>query len=132
MTNLDLRYNLKSILREREMTQLDLAKQLNLKPNNLNTRLARGRNCQLSLLEDICKTLDVDLNQLVFGTQADGLSKRIIETSAVEEIDAMYREKYIATLEDNQRLHRELAGIKEKLYALEKVAPQFRKSGNGE
>ena len=129
MTNLDLRYNLKSILRERNMTQLELAKKLNLRPNNLNTRLARGRNCQLSLLEDICETLDVDLNQLVFGTQTDGLPKRIIQ---IEEIEEMYKEKYITTLEDNERLHRELAAVKEQLHALGKLPPQSRKSGNGE
>ena len=132
MANLDLRSNLKAILREQGMSQLELAKKINISPTNLNTRLARGRNCQLSLLEDICKELDVDLNQLVSGTQADGLPERDIQTSAIEEIDAMYKEKYIATLEDNQRLHQELAEVKEKLHVLEKLPPQSRKRGNGE
>jgi len=132
MVNIDLRSNLKAILSEMGKSQLELAKAINISPTNLNTRLARGRNCQLSLLEDICKELDVDLNQLVSGTQADGLPERNIQTSAIEEIDAMYKEKYIATLEDNQRLHQELAEVKEKLHVLEKLPPQSRKRGNGE
>jgi len=132
MVNLDLRSNLKAILSEMGKSQLELAKAISISPTNLNTRLARGRNCQLSLLEDICKELDVDLNQLVSGTQADGLPERSIHTSAIEETDAMYKEKYIATLEDNQRLHQELAEVKEKLHTLEKPPPQSRKSGNGE
>ena len=132
MVNIDLRSNLKAILSAMGKSQLELAKAIHISPTNLNTRLARGRNCQLSLLEDICKELDVDLNQLVSGTQADGLPERNIQTSAIEEIDAMYKEKYIATLEDNQRLHQELAEVKEKLHALEKLPPQSRKRGNGE
>jgi len=132
MVNLDLRSNLKTILSEMGKSQLELAKAINISPTNLNTRLARGRNCQLSLLEDICKELDVDLNQLVSGTQADGLLERGINTAAIEETEAMYKEKYIATLEDNQRLHQELAAVREKLHTLEKPSPQSRKRGNGE
>jgi DNA-binding Xre family transcriptional regulator len=132
MVNLDLRSNLKTILSKMGKSQLELAKAINISPTNLNTRLARGRNCQLSLLEDICKELDVDLNQLVSGTQADGLQERSIHTSAIEETNVTYQEKYIATLEDNQRLYQELAKAKEKLHTLEKLPPQSRKRGNGE
>jgi len=132
MKQLDLRYHLKCILKERDMSQVELAQNIGISATNLNTRLARGRNCQLSLLEEICKALDVDLNRLVFGTSADWRPERTLNTSALEETDAMYREKYIATLENNQRLHQELAETKEKLYALEKLSLQSRKSGNGE
>ena len=132
MVNIDLRSNLKAILSDMGKSQLELSKSINISPTNLNTRLARGRNCQLSLLEDICKELDVDLNQLVSGTQADGLPERSTQTSAIEETEVMYKEKYIATLEDNQRLYQELAEVKAKLHALEKLPPQSRKRGNGE
>ena len=90
MTQLDLRYNLKSILRERNMTQLDLAQQLNLKPNNLNTRLARGRNCQLSLLESICKVLKVEMERLMYGVKSDEPH----DESTYNKEENMYRFKY--------------------------------------
>lgn len=90
MTELDLRYNLKSILRERNMTQLDLAQQLNLKPNNLNTRLARGRNCQLSLLESICKVLKVEMERLMYGVKSDEPH----DESTYNKEEVMYRFKY--------------------------------------
>ena len=89
MTNLDLRDNLKAILRARGMTQLELAKKINISPNNLNTRLARGRNCQLSLLEDICQTLKVDLRELMYGENAADPTPTINE-----EEEQMYRVKY--------------------------------------
>ena len=106
MKELDLRYNLKSILRERKMTQLELAKKLKLKPNNLNTRLARGRNCQLSLLESICEELNVEMKELMYGDDAEAQKN---EVSPEEE--EMYRFKFeeaqkkiIALLEENSQL----------------------------
>lgn len=114
MTDLDLRYNLKRILSERNMTQLDLAKKLHLKPNNLNTRLARGRNCQISLLESICKTLNVEMEQLMYGTDAQ--SNVITKQKPEEEEDnKMYQlkleesqKKLIAALEEISNLKDEL------------------------
>tara|TARA_R110000851_G_scaffold231073_1_gene383952 strand:+ start:760 stop:1140 length:381 start_codon:yes stop_codon:yes gene_type:complete len=67
MEDLDLRSNLKRILREKSMSQLELARQLNISPTNLNTRLARGRNCQLSLVESICNALSVQVGELLYG-----------------------------------------------------------------
>jgi len=106
MKELDLRYNLKSILRERKMTQLELAKKLKLKPNNLNTRLARGRNCQLSLLESICEELNVEMKELMYGDDAEAQNNEVSE-----EEEEMYRFKFevaqkkiIALLEENSQL----------------------------
>ena len=110
MTELDLRYNLKNILRESGMTQLELAKKINISPTNLNTRLTRGRNCQLSLLESICKTLDVDIEMLMYGTTTrihaeDGMNINI------EKEEEMYRNKFeeaqseiIALMKENSEL----------------------------
>ena len=89
MANLDLRSNLKAILREQGMSQLELAQVINISPTNLNTRLARGRNCQLSLLEDICQTLKVDLQQLMYGENAEDPTPSITDKE-----EAMYRVKY--------------------------------------
>lgn len=89
MKELDLRYNLKAILRERKMTQLDLAKKLKLKPNNLNTRLARGRNCQLSLLESICEELNVEMKELMYGDNVEAQNNEVSEGEK-----EMYRLKF--------------------------------------
>ena len=70
MEDLDLRSNLKRILREKSMSQLELARQLNISPTNLNTRLARGRNCQLSLVESICNALSIQVGELLYGDAA--------------------------------------------------------------
>ncbi len=92
------------------MTQLELAKKINISPTNLNTRLARGRNCQLSLLESICKTLDVDIEMLMYGTTTrihaeDGMNINI------EKEEEMYRNKFeeaqseiIALMKENSEL----------------------------
>ena len=53
MKKLDLRYNLKCILKDREMSQVELAEKLGISPTNLNTRLARGKKCQIDLLDNI-------------------------------------------------------------------------------
>jgi DNA-binding Xre family transcriptional regulator len=111
MTQLDLRYNLKNILRESGMTQLELAKKINISPTNLNTRLARGRNCQLSLLEAICKALDIDMESLMYGEN----SQPDVVTQSQEGEDLMYRFKFeeaqkkiIKLLEENSALKDEL------------------------
>ena len=90
---LDLRYNLKNILRERGMSQLELAKKIHISPTNLNTRLARGRNCQLSLLESICKALEVDMQRLMYG------ENEVPTPTLNQEEEDMYRLKYERLLE---------------------------------
>jgi len=132
MDELDLRYNLKNILKEKGMSQVDLAMKIGIAANNLNTRLSRGRNVQLSLLEKICKVLDINLDQLVFGNVADGLPQRSFETSATtEESDIMlYRDKYILSLEDSQKTNAENRLLRlenEELRELLKKAPSQRK-----
>ena len=124
MANLDLRSNLKAILREQGMSQLELAQKINISPTNLNTRLARGRNCQLSLLEDICQTLKVDLKQLMYG---DNVEDPILTINQGEENDMLdlmrSKDEIIALLKDKVEL------LEENL--IKKVVP-IRKSSNGE
>ena len=93
MTELDLRSNLKDILKERGMTQLELARQINITPTNLNTRLARGRNCQLSLLESICNCLNVDITQLMYGNHAQIHAAEGISIH-VEKEETMWKNRY--------------------------------------
>lgn len=105
MQGLDLRSNLKTILREKSMSQLELARQLNISPTNLNTRLARGRNCQLSLVESICNALSIQVGELMYGDHPQ------IDDNVEKEDDSMYRIKYekaqtkiIELLEENALL----------------------------
>jgi len=124
MANLDLRSNLKAILREQGMSQLELAQKINISPTNLNTRLARGRNCQLSLLEDICQTLKVDLKQLMYGDNAEDPIPIVNHEEESDMLDLMRsKDEIIALLKDKVEL------LEEKL--TKKVVP-IRKSSNGE
>jgi DNA-binding Xre family transcriptional regulator len=124
MTNLDLRSNLKAILREQGMSQLELAQKINISPTNLNTRLARGRNCQLSLLEDICQALKVDLKQLMYGDNAEDPIPTVNHEEESDMLDLMRsKDEIIALLKDKVEL------LEEKL--TKKVVP-IRKSSNGE
>ena len=88
MEDLDLRSNLKRILREKSMSQLELARQLNISPTNLNTRLARGRNCQLSLVESICNALSIQVGELLYGDAAIATDKRT-DTDTLQTGDTM-------------------------------------------
>ena len=124
MANLDLRSNLKAILREQGMSQLELAQKINISPTNLNTRLARGRNCQLSLLEDICQTLKVDLRELMYGQSIEDSMLTINQGEENDMLDLMRsKDEIIALLKDKVEL------LEEKL--IKKVVP-IRKSSNGE
>ena len=124
MANLDLRSNLKAILREQGMSQLELAQKINISPTNLNTRLARGRNCQLSLLEDICQTLKVDLRELMYGQSIEDSTLTINQGEENDMLDLMRsKDEIIALLKDKVEL------LEEKL--TKKVVP-IRKSSNGE
>ena len=124
MANLDLRSNLKAILREQGMSQLELAQKINISPTNLNTRLARGRNCQVSLLEDICQTLKVDLRELMYGQSIEDPIPTVNHEEESDMLDLMRsKDEIIALLKDKVEL------LEEKL--TKKVVP-IRKSSNGE
>jgi len=99
---MNLRDNLKVILHKQGRTQADLAKAIGISPNNMNTRLARGRNVQLSLIESICEELDVHLDELVFGEAGDlskirgvknhpavDMLKLLVEGGEPDEVDAI-------------------------------------------
>ena len=127
MANLDLRSNLKAILRERGMSQLELAQANNISPTNLNTRLARGRNCQLSLLEDICQTLKVDLQQLMYGDNAEDQMP-----TANHEEEEMYRIKYEEKCEEVIALQKTIIDtVALKAGLAKKKAPPLGKTKSG-
>ena len=125
MKKLDLRYNLKCILRDREMSQVELAEKLGISPTNLNTRLARGKKCQIDLLDKIATQLNVSLDELMEGEST-------VDAGSVSQItknmeDVMYREKFEAAQE-------RIIDLLDKVYRLEKENNEFRtekKAGQG-
>ena len=125
MKKLDLRYNLKCILRDREMSQVELAEKLGISPTNLNTRLARGKKCQIDLLDKIATQLNVSLDELMEGEST-------VDAGSVSQItknmeDVMYREKFEAAQE-------RIIDLLDKVSRLEKENNEFRtekKAGQG-
>ena len=101
MEDLDLRSNLKRILREKSMSQLELARQLNISPTNLNTRLARGRNCQLSLVESICNALSVQVGELLYGDATIAIETEKPQTGDTMIEDCLYRKHPIKKSKDS-------------------------------
>lgn len=117
MEKLDLRYNLKCILKDRDMSQVELADKLGISPTNLNTRLARGKRCQIDLLEKIAAHLNVSIDKLMegkFTIDADTLSQT---TKNME--DVMYREKFEAAQE-------RIIDLLDEVSRLEKENNEFR------
>ena len=117
MEKLDLRYNLKCILMDRDMSQVELADKLGISPTNLNTRLARGKRCQIALLEKIAAHLNVSIDKLMegkFTIDADTLSQT---TKNME--DVMYREKFEAAQE-------RIIDLLDEVSRLEKENNEFR------
>ena len=112
MKELDLRYNLKRILKDREMSQVALAEDLGISPNNLNTRLARGKRCQIDLLDKIATLLNVSLDELMEGQST--VDAELLKRKTKNMEDVMYREKFeaaqgriIALLDEVSRLAKE-------------------------
>ena len=111
MKKLDLRYNLKCILRDRGMSQVELAEKLGMSPTNLNTRLARGKRCQIDLLDSISKILEVGLDELMTG-QASSVanqSQNSEEDDMLKDEMLQLQRKLIVLMEENTLLKTKLA-----------------------
>lgn len=61
-----IRIRLKEILEERGMSQRELARRMNLRPNTIN-RLCQDNvtTAYFETLEHICRTLNISLNELL-------------------------------------------------------------------
>jgi len=132
MKKLDLRYHLKCILRDRGMSQVELADKLNMTPTNLNTRLARGKKCQIDLLDKIAKMLNVSIDELMEGKSSNDTGIPSQTVAELEEI--MYREKFEAAQSQIIELLQELAYLKQELHHsenLSKASPRS-KAKNGD
>jgi DNA-binding Xre family transcriptional regulator len=125
MKKLDLRYNLKCILRDKDMSQVELADKLDISPTNLNTRLARGKRCQIDLLDKIATHLNVSLDELMGGQSTVEIGSLSQTTKNME--DVMYREKFEAAQE-------RIIDLLDEVSRLEKENNEFRtekKEGQG-
>lgn len=61
-----IRLRLKEILKERGMTQRELARLMNTRPNTISHLCSKGVNAvYFDTLEQLCKTLDVQLYDLI-------------------------------------------------------------------
>ena len=81
-------------------------------------------NCQLSLLEDICQTLKVDLRELMYGQSIEDPIPTVNHEEESDMLDLMRsKDEIIALLKDKVEL------LEEKL--TKKVVP-IRKRENGE
>ena len=132
LKKLDLRYHLKCILRDRGMSQVELADKLNMTPTNLNTRLARGKKCQIDLLDKIAKMLNVSIDELMEGKSSNDTGIPSQTVAELEEI--MYREKFEAAQSQIIELLQELAYLKQELHHsenLSKASPRS-KAKNGD
>lgn len=123
MKKLDLRYNLKCILKDREMSQVDLAEKLGISPTNLNTRLARGKKCQIDLLDNISNILGVGIDTLMTGEDSG-----IPNPPQNREEEQMYKEKYLLLLEEMNSVRREISDLKDKI-SLEQQPPAKKNKG---
>lgn len=107
------------------MSQVELAEKLGISPTNLNTRLARGKKCQIDLLDKIATQLNVSLDELMEGEST-------VDAGSVSQItknmeDVMYREKFEAAQE-------RIIDLLDKVSRLEKENNEFRtekKAGQG-
>lgn len=61
-----IRLRLKEILEERGMTQRELARKMNIRPNTISHLCSGKVNAvYFDTLEHICKTLDIDLHDII-------------------------------------------------------------------
>ena len=94
------------------MSQVDLAEKLGISPTNLNTRLARGKKCQIDLLANIANILETSIDQLMTGEDS-GISY----PPQNKEDEQMYKEKYLLLLEEMNGVRRENNDLKDQLLA---------------
>ena len=94
------------------MSQVELAEKLDISPTNLNTRLARGKRCQIDLLDSISKILQVNIDELMTGQAAT-----VINQPSKREEDQMYKEKYLLLLEEMNSVRRENNDLKDEILA---------------
>ncbi len=89
-----IKENVKAILKEKGMTQIDLAEKLNVKQETISRTLSG--NPTLKSISDIAKALDVDIRELFIST-SDNLNgfieyeNDIYKISSVKDLEDLIR-----------------------------------------
>ena len=77
---------IKSKRKEKGLTQIELANKLGI-TNQAISKWERGKNCpDISLLKDLCKILDININELLSGKELEKVSKEDSEDILVETV----------------------------------------------
>lgn len=72
--------------KEKGLTQVELADKLGI-TNQAISKWERGKNCpDISLLKDLCKILDININELLSGKELENISKEESEDILVETV----------------------------------------------
>ena len=72
--------------KEKGLTQIELANKLGI-TNQAISKWERGKNCpDISLLKDLCKILDININELLSGKELEKVSKEDSEDILVETV----------------------------------------------
>ena len=90
---MSLKEAVKRECRKRNMTQADLALQLDMKPSNFNNQIGREETVQLGLIRNICKALDIDVGSLL---------DNIIANQYTEESQMIFKQLQLV-LEEGER-----------------------------
>ena len=75
---------IKNKRKEKELTQIELTDKLGI-TNQAISKWERGKNCpDIFLLKDLCKILDININELLSGKELSSISKEDTEDILVE------------------------------------------------
>lgn len=95
---------LKKILKEYNVTQVQLAERLDILPPNLSKELGRA-TIDIRIIEAVCDLTDLDVNTL-----KDRLNNSVNTTQRIKQLEASLAEKedYINVLKESLELYRKL------------------------
>ena len=122
---MSLKEAVKRECRKRNMTQADLALQLDMKSSNFNNQIGREETVQLGLIRNICKALDIDVGSLL---------DNIIANQYTEESHMIFKQLELVLEEGERDTADVIVGkiTREYLRILEKKEATRSRIANGE
>ena len=122
---MSLKEAVKRECRKRNMTQADLALQLDMKPSNFNNQIGREETVQLGLIRNICKALDTEVGSLLSD---------IIANQYTEESQMIFKQLQLVLAEGERDTADVIVGkiTREYLRIIEKKEVTRSRIANGE
>jgi len=122
---MSLKEAVKRECRKRNMTQADLALQLDMKSSNFNNQIGREETVQLGLIRNICKALDIEVGSLLDD---------IIDNQYTEESQMIFKQLQLVLEEGEADTADVIVGkiTREYLRVLEKKDVSRSQVANGE